>query len=241
MTTDEACPTFEEWVQYCFGSAYRDFHGTSPDACEVADARRCRFGAMDIAVVTRYLTRLFEAPEFIADQYSDDQIADATWFIFGVGSGYFAEICSAEVGSAEQAACIRAVSIMYAKLFDRVCGRRGTDIDTSLQGSSGVDTAVYMIWDMDQIQYIALPPNPIPHLVEPALEVLESVLVTCRTSTCLVSALHGIGHIVGHSQSDCNDRDVQRLQHLVDRFLENRTIPYWLREYAVHARDGRVQ
>ena len=115
-------------------------------------------------------------------------------------------------------------------------------METELHGEKGIDCAVYMIWDMDHIESSVMCPELWPHLVEPGIGVLETVLTKCRTSACLISALHGIGHIYGYltRQGHTEKTITARLQSIVDSFLKNRSMPDWLREYALEAREGHV-
>ncbi len=76
-------------------------------------------------------------------------------------------------------------------------------------------------------------PDQHPHLVEPGFGVLETVLAKCRTSSCLMSALHGLGHI--------QMENPRRVEQIIDEFLSKRQIPMWLHEYAMSARKGAVQ
>jgi len=230
-------------VEYCFVHGQRDFNGTSKEDPEAIQQREKRFVLMDRAVVVGYLTRLFESPSFIADRYTDDQIADATWFIFGDGS-QFISFKGVNVAYEAQARCVRAVATLYTDLFDRICGRRAADLTTAFHGQKGIDCAVYMIWDMGGLEFTVMFPDSPPHLIEPGVSVLETVLATCRTSACLVSAVHGIGHVIGINvcgKSAAEQAKVDRFRGLIDSFLATREIPDWLRKYAGDARTGNIQ
>lgn len=233
-------PSFEEWVEYCFAQAYRDWSGQSTDEPEVIEARERRFVWEAAPWIADNLARLFESPAFLADRYSDEQIADATWFVFGISSQYIAHVRNGPGSKDAQARCIRSVATMYTDLFDRVCCERGTQPDANLHGDNKIDIAVYMIWDMDMIQYIPVFPEKSPHLVDPALYVLETVLERCVTSSCIISALHGIGHIIQSREYAGDLAVVTRLQTTIDGLLTRRRLPEWLEEYATYARDGAV-
>ncbi|MCW5768956.1 MAG: hypothetical protein KIT19_09750 [Phycisphaeraceae bacterium] len=241
--TDELTPTFDEWVTYCFTQGQDDFSGTSPDGDEAANARTEKFLGMSPLLLTTYLTQLFESPSFVAKRYTDKQIAQATWFIFGHGSCYIGDMRRGDIPPELQVRCVRSITTLYTDMFDRVCGRHGTDPDSDLRDSVEVDGAVYMMWDMDNLEGMVMFPEKGPHLVEPGIEVLEHVLLRCRTSACRVSALHGIGHIYGiHSYSGDGDKAIAaRLRAIVDAFMDRDDLPEWLREYAAHAREGAVQ
>ncbi len=219
-------PSFDEWVDYCFTRAHADFGAYARD--DDARERSDRFGALDITTVARHLVRLFRSPAFIADQYTDDQIGAALWFLFGIGSGYFTELRDDAVPRDLQADCMASVSTLYAGLLDHVCCRRGTDPDSDYSDGPRLDVAVYMIWDMDCIEGGVAH----THLVNPGFEVLATVLKQCRTSTCRISALHGLGHLHRY-HSD-------RVERIIDQFLTRDDVPDWLRGYATRARTGMV-
>ena len=239
--TDRTPPSFDEWVNYCFTQGHGDFSGTSSDDEEVVQAREARFFSMGPSLLTTYLTTLFESPSFVAERYTDNQIAEATWFLFGCGSGFIGDMRRGAVRQDLQVRCVRSITTLYTDLFDRVCGRHGTDPDSDLRDTSEVDGAVYMMWDMDHLEGMVMFPEKGPHLVEPGIEVLESVLRRCRTSACRVSALHGIGHIYCIHNYQGDKAIAARLRALVDAFTERDDLPEWLRDYAAHAREGYVQ
>ncbi|MCA9277545.1 MAG: hypothetical protein H6815_02005 [Phycisphaeraceae bacterium] len=239
LMCNDQTPTFEEWVEYCFTQGYADFSGYSEDIdTPAADVREIRFHRIHDETLTDYLIRLFVAPEFIADRYTDDQIADATWFLFGIASSYLHHVRESIVPVEKQITCLRAVASMYLNLYDKVCGDRGRspDIDlTSLTGNyshTKIDGAVYMIWDMDCISSPFTFPKEFPHLVDPGFEVLSIILQECKLSTCHISALHGLGHE--------HYKYPDRCEAIIDQFLSTRRIPEWVREYALLARVGGV-
>ncbi len=227
-------PSLDDWVEYCFTQGYADsnFRDGSP-GYEEANDRADMFCSFDPIVLADYVTRIFGSPGFITQRYSDQQIADATWYLFGFASGYFSDLFSKAVPSETQVRCMDLVATFYTDLFDLVCGKRGTDPDTHYTDSLSVDIAVYMIWDMDGIEGAVLFPDRNPHLAESGFAVLKTVLEKCRTSSCLMSALHGLGHI--------QMENPRRAEQIIDEFLSKRQIPIWLHEYAMSARKGAVQ
>ena len=171
-------------------------------------------------------------PESIADRYTYNQIADAVWFLFGVASGYFHDVLSDKVEIATQVACMRSVESFYLRLLDRVCCLRAGDPDGQYAGELKVDGAVFMIWEMDCIEGGIMYGEKWPHLVKPGFRVLERVLMKCRTSTCMMSVLHGLGHL--------HDSHPQQCEGIIDAFLAERRAPDWVRDYACDARTGHI-
>ncbi len=223
-------PPFDQWVDYCFTLGQADFHSGWDG--EIATERGRRFVYMDAPTIFAYMTRLLESPGFIADRYSDKQIGDGTWFLFGVASCFFGEIWSNSVQKRDQVRCIDAILTMYTDLFDHVCCRRAADPNGKHSDNLDIDGAVYMIWDMDSVA-ASLHDSHRPDLADAAFGVLEGVLNKCKMSTCIQSALHGLGH--AHSWHP------QRVERIVDAFLDTGRGPAWVREYALAARVGHVQ
>jgi hypothetical protein len=192
-------PSFEKWVDYCFTQGYDDFFDRSPDGPSAITARCMRlarqdFARMDPIRVTEYLIRLFEDPAFVVDRYTDDQIADAVGLIFGSGgSNSIYDAFDETVSTDLQVRFMRSIATLYTELFDRVCGRRASDLESSL--NDRVDGAVAMIWDVCCLDGALRAPDTWPHLVDPSLDVLGVVLTRCRTKACLDSAPWGIHDI----------------------------------------------
>lgn len=229
---EQAPPSFDEWVEYCFTQGYADFRSADIED-EAYVAREERFLGLDPVLLAGYIVRLFRAPSFIADRYTDEQIGQATWFLFGVASEYFSELIAAGIPQDLQVECITSMATLYTDLFDRVCGRRGEDPDTDYCNALEVDGAVYMIWDMGSHVGAIMFPEKTEYLVQPGFDVLDAVLTRCRTSSCLISALHGLGHLKHYHP--------QRVEQVIDRFLATRRPPAWVREYATQARTGYIQ
>jgi hypothetical protein len=89
-----------------------------------------------------------------------------------------------------------------------------------------------MIWDMDCIEWALMSQQWTPHLVDPGFDVLAKVLAECRTSTCQVNPLHGLGHL--------HDGYPERTEQLIGTFLKRRDIARWVRDYAQVASAGEV-
>ena len=87
-------PSFDEWIWYCFEQGPKDDRTSygSP-GYEDVESRNQRFLCQDPPVgitpriLAEYAIRLFRAPGFVVDRYSDEQIGAAIWFIFGNGKG----------------------------------------------------------------------------------------------------------------------------------------------------------
>lgn len=213
---------YDDWVTYCFESAYAVFHGKAEPPGEGEP--------LTDAALADYLIHLFENPEAIGKRFSRDQIADGIWYIFGV-SEYFKSIRNASVPRLSQVRCYRAMKALYRQLFDPLCQPLGDKLSMEAINADRLEGAVYMIWDMDCVEGAAMWPE-FDYLVGPCFEVIAAAL-DCRSAACKVSALHALGHIQ-HYQP-------QMVEVLAGRFVKKSGIPRWIREYAEAARTGCVQ
>lgn len=184
-------------------------------------------------MVVEHLTRLFEAPAFIADRYRDDQIAGGVEFIFGSRSEYLGAMRSDEVPAEAQVRCMRSIATCYTDLFDRVCNARGAKPRKDMRDASALDETVCRIWDMDCLEGAIMFPEKQPHLEEPGVWVLQTILERCEMSTCLASALAGVGSIMlvrDEDEAFCDWLHAIRLP-----FRKRRDIPRWLKRYSAWA------
>lgn len=228
--------TFESWVEYNFTLAHDDNMRTYERDSD-AEQRINRDDAMDPMQRVEYFTRLCRDPGFIAQRYSDAQIGDAVHHLFG-RTGNCRVMFKPLVPLSAQRQVIRVLTPLYTELFDKVCGNRGTDPDADLLNATQVDGAVYMIWDMDQLQYLVLEAS---ELMGETLEVFKNVLATCRCSSCLISVLHGIGHMMPSNNDEDHFGTGQRMRDLIAAFRSARQLPTWVDEYAGYASKGLVQ
>lgn len=224
---DGAPPSFDEWVAYCFEQAAIDFKSYSDESSE----RRERF-TWDLRppFVVDSLTRLLESPRFVAERYSDDQIARGIEFIFGSRSEYLASMRTDEVPADAAVRCMRSIATCYIDLFDRVCNARGAKPQEDMRDASALDETVWRIWDMDCLEGAIMFPAEYPHLEAPGMWVLETILERCKTSTCLASALSGLGSIMQVRYED--DAFGDRAEEIFKRFRKRKDIPRWLKKYS---------
>ena len=219
--------TYYGWIEYAFTRGYAEFNDPETFALHPD-----RYLVLELAVVAEYMHRFCCDPPPVNTMFSDDQIADGIWFLFGIASGYWGDIRDGGIDLAMQARCVASVANLYTLCFDRLCCKHGAEPDTDFTDDLRIDIAVFMIWDMDQIDCLVRPCADRTHLTEPGLKVLETVLHTCRTSTCLYSALHGLGHLHGEL--------TPRIRTIIERFLRARKLPPNVVEYARAAQDGCV-
>lgn len=208
--------TFEQWRDCCFLT-----QGDEP-ALEVPGK------------TVQHLTQLFQSADSLVRLYSAEQIARGVWYIFGIESGMFHHVTDQYVAHARAAEVYASMETMYRSCFDVLCNAGGTTMD-DLSETAQLDGAVYMIWDMDCVESPIIFPDRAPHLVDPAFRTLETVLFESRTTACMKSALHALGHLVPYHRERCG-------AIFAGFFRERgRSVPEWLFEYASAARTGMVQ
>lgn len=232
-------PEYEAWRRYGFTQACADLYREND---EDAEERWCHFAYIPAETILSYLTRCFEEAASLVDDFTAKEIGDAVEKgIFGAESNFFLTLLKGGLQPQRVAQCYRAVATLYRDCFDRMCCRGAADPDGDYinlrsvdDGASDyLDGAVYMIWDTDTIDVAIAFPDEHPELFEASVDVLRDVLLRCRTSTCKISALHGVGHL--------HDASPDVATRLVDEYLERPGQPQWVIEYALRARRGGVQ
>jgi hypothetical protein len=157
-----------------------------------------------------------------------DEVGGLIWYLMGSGSQIWFDVAKASREYAEDA--ILSLRFLYERCFARFVG----DWTHGGKPGPGLDTACYMLWDMDGgLEGIPMSGQPGP-LVPVCYTVLEHAL-SLESSACWESALHGLGHIVFEKP--------QPAQGLIDGFLAAREgrLPEHVVRYARDARDGAVQ
>lgn len=217
MRSVMSIPTFDEWLAHWFASDVGDY-------CWDDDLSACE--------ITAYLTQLFERPSILLERFSPEIINKGLWAICGIETSYLQEMRDGDVPIAAQQRCVRAILVLYQDLFSRVCTAHYGHLDWGPEVPSPVNSICYMLWDMDQLQYVHTLPGG-EHLVDPVFEVLSGIL-QLDSIACRESALHGLAHQV------CDHR--ARVQGIIDDFLSaHPELPEPLTDYAKRAREGRVQ
>lgn len=208
-------PSFDEWLGHWFAS----------------DVGAWPWDDLSAHEVTEYMTQLFEKPSVLVERFSLEIINKGLWSICGVESSYWQDVRSSDVPRTAQQRCVRAILVLYRDLFAPLCTAHYGYLNDGPEPPSPVNSVCYMLWDMDQLQYIHSLPDG-EHLVNPVFEVLASIL-EIDSIPCRESALHGLAHqVVDHKV---------RVQKIVDGFLlAHPQLPEPLVDYARYAREGRV-
>lgn len=228
MTVPPIIP-FDGWLNYCFNVTEAGAPGAG------YETERDRVEGLPARAALTYLTQMLNGlPEQVASRGAD-QTARALWFVFGPAAAYCPAIFDLEGAQDAQLAWVDSLRRAYANVFDAVCCRNGTDPNGRYYDSgNGIDEAVYMLWDISELADRARL-SVAPHLAEPLWNLLDTVLAS-RTSTCVMSGLHALGHIARDAAPEIQ----QRVSEAIGRALAGRDRPSWISDYAELARSARV-
>lgn len=218
FTADLRRAGFEDWLDAVFD------HPPRADPSDIDSAWYWRAVVeltVDPARQIRYLTKLFEHPEVLAQRYSAAQIEEGFWFMFGAaGTEWFLRpLWDPEVPWVAREACIRAVPRLYDGHFPPDGGSEGMS---------------WMLWDLLAFGYDCGNHDPARNeedrrVQESMFEALREMLVRSKSPAAQEAALHGLFHLKHAGGPD-----------LIRSYLRSRSVPEWLREYASAVLAGRA-
>jgi len=249
---------FEAWVGYAFDRRVPEDPGEA--WYWEFDSDRWDESAEPHTTVN-YLTRLFEDPSRLLQAFSDAQVAQGLGFLINNShSNHMFALMNPDVAWPERRRCIRAMYLVFERVFAPKCSPRLSHVltarDPSINPLNGV---CYMWWDVCPLQGNAGPtasedfileteelidagPRVDPFAADLEDEILHVLRETLQLESvaCQEAALHGLGHRVYKLSN--------RVESIVDAYLK-RQFPTWpegeleehLRGYALAAKRGRVQ
>lgn len=212
--------TFETWLDRTFGRAITG--EWYPQFVEVDDWP----DPVPDHLAVEFLTRLFENSEKSLRYFSDRQIAAGLWEL-GPGDAHCVHNQDIPIEMRER--LVGSVATFFRDFFDRRCLSKLSHLDKEY--TEPLNGICYMWWEVitwgwDKGDLDA------ERLTAKDLDVMEAVLHLPNLA-CKESALHGLGHIVGHSN---------RAQAIIDRFLKAAPdVSPELLQYARAARTGCIQ
>ena len=232
-------PTFDDWLTYAFTRGYDDFHGHNPppepDSEEEARLYACQ--EPEPVLLAEFLGQLMDAPRILIDRFDRTQIANGIWYLFGIASESPRVAADPELPLDLRLRWLRGIPRLYREVFDTLCCDNAAEPDMPLDDGDALDSAVYMIWDMDQLLGACNTEDLAPTHLD--IELCATILQSCRTSMCRLSALHGLGHCREHAEIDQDPHKVERVHQAIDAFLDSASdIPDHVRDYALEARDA---
>ncbi len=162
-------------------------------------------------------------------RYSDAQVNQGIWFLVSpAGSDYMFSIRDSNVPSANRVAAIRSIYRLYRDCFAARCSEiLGHDDEP---GGSALNSICYMFWDVCPISYLENVPDA--RELEDALFSVLRDTIRIPHRACIEGGLHGLGEVF-HSYPE-------RVQNILDEYLETARIDDILRAYAEKAREGAI-
>jgi hypothetical protein len=138
-----------------------------------------------------YLTRLFEHPEPLVEQFADSQIGQGLHYLLDNGAGSYCRFLTDETVPIEaRAACIESMSTLFARLFQPRCAPVLSHLDEP--GGNALNNICYMWWDIMPIGAASPSPRSDP-IHDGCLSEMQDML-QLPSPACQESALHGLGH-----------------------------------------------
>lgn len=215
----------DDWIEYVFGREV-PFYGVA--WYHQADAD---WWSPTPQQAIQYLTRLFQAPDRLAGQFTDGQIGQGLYYLVDNGAGGYCRFLTDDAVPLDlRVACISAMATLFARLFHPRCVPVLSHKDEA--AGNQLNGICYMWWDVAPIGAAATPARTDP-IHEACLSVMKECLKLANPA-CQESALHGLGHWA-HAYPEF-------AQCAIDAYLSsNPSLRPELQAYALAARSGCVQ
>jgi len=212
--------SFEQWLDETFGRAVSgEWYPQFVPADDWPDP-------LSDHLLVGYLTRLFEHSGDALRYYSDRQIAAGLWEL-GPGDAHCVYNPELEIVARER--LIGSVAAFFRDFFDRRCLPKLSHLDK--EQTEPLNGICYMWWEVITWGWAKDDPDA-DRLRSKDLDVMKAVL-RLPNPACRESALHGLGHMVRHSN---------RAIEIIDRFLADfADLDPTLLDYARAARTGCIQ
>lgn len=177
--------TYDDWIEHVFAHGV-PFHEPAWYCADDAD-----WWDPPPATAVAYLTRLFEQPDSLVEQFADSQIGQGLYYLVDNGAGAYCRfLADGAMPIAARAACISAMRILFARLFDPRCAPILSHLDEP--GANALNRICYMWWDIMPLGAISKPALRDP-IHEACLDAMRGTL-QLPNPACQESALHGLGH-----------------------------------------------
>jgi len=177
--------TYEDWIDYVFDHAVPFY-----EQAWYWDADEDWWEPRPEQAI-EYLTRLFENPEPLTDQFADSQIAQGLRYLLDNGAGAHCRFLSeGSVPLDTRVACIAAMQTLFARIFQPRCEPVLSHLDEP--GTNALNGICYMWWDIMPLGAVSRPSRADP-IHDACLSVMREML-KLPNPACQESALHGLGH-----------------------------------------------
>ncbi|MGI4789404.1 MAG: hypothetical protein ACRYFS_11215 [Janthinobacterium lividum] len=219
--------SFEEWLEYCFGST------------ETPNGRSERWHRPP-AVAIDYFTRAFENAAEVLAPYSVAQLASGFWKM------NFGPLTDESVPWEQKRQCVRSMYTLFAECFASRCDEHLCYSERTKYDKNPLNGVCYMWWES-----VPMRSHDPAHPEETSeyLDVMRRTLLL-DSDACQESALHGLGHWHWDYGWWRNEDDPEYMKmkeinttvEIIDDFLShNPKLQPDLKRYALAARHGRIQ
>ena len=217
--------TYEDWIDYVFDHAVPFYE--QPWYIEGDED----WWSPQPEQAIEYLTRLFENPEPLTDQFADSQIAQGLRYLVDNGAGAYCRFLNdGGLPIETRVVCIAAMQTLFARIFQPRCEPILSHLDEP--GGNALNGICYMWWDIAPVGAVPNPGRP-DQLHEACLAVMRDTL-RLPNPACQENALHGLGHWA-HAYPEFTAK-------AIDAYLAaNPNLRPELVRYAQAARSGCVQ
>ncbi len=177
--------SYDDWLEHVFGHAVPFY-----EPAWYFDADSDLWDAPPTQAVA-YLTRLFEQPEPLVEQFADSQIGQGLYYLVDNGAGgYCRFLIDGSVPIDERVKCIAAMATLFARIFDPRCAPVLSHLDEA--PGNRLNLICYMWWDIIPLGAASKPSKADP-IHETCLDLMRWTLRSPNPA-CQESALHGLGH-----------------------------------------------
>lgn len=213
---------YTDFIHHIFNHEVR-----SPEWYFDMDAER--FKASDSELIS-YFTKMFNESGTVLLEFSDKQVNQGLWYVFGVGSDYSFRMRDGKASNEEKLDLIQSISGLYSGVFSERCSPVLSHMDQA--GAKPVNSICYMLWDITALTYLNKNPEK-DKFYRKLLSVMENSLYM-ENLACVESGLHGLGHLHYYRKGE--------VEKIIPRFIEKRgDLPEELIQYARSAQRGCVQ
>lgn len=184
--------SYQDWIDYVFDHAvpfYEQAWYFESDA---------DWWTPQPAQAIEYLTRLFEHPEPLVDQFADSQIRQGLNYLVSSSAGDYCRFLLDTTAPIEtRLECIRAMPAVFARLFQPRCTPTLSHLDEP--GANALNGICYMWWDVIPLYgiYADERNDPKPNPIDDACLAVMRETLRLPNPACQESALHGLGHWAG--------------------------------------------
>lgn len=216
-------PRYNDWLKYVFDRP------ATPNGWYF-DVGDLEVFQAEPSELVELVTATFENCGRDLASYSNEQLRHGLSYILenGASDAVFS-LMSEDVPAGLRLRAIASLKRVYSQVFEPRCAPVLGHVNEP--GGNALNYNCYMLWDVSPLSYWERSSERAV-FYRAVSDVMEHALQSPNRA-CVESGLHGLGHI--HSYYP------QGVEDVIDRYLDARSPPAELRQYAVNARRGYVQ